>query len=315
MRCYIQVLTTPTADTPGTTLLLHFDNKRYLIGNVSEGTQRAAVQQGARLLKVSGIFLTGRTEWDKNGGLIGMILTLADAASASSAAAKDELRKKIIIKARRQKKSLLRKTSMLRWRRKRKKGLGYANSASTGQKDGAHKQWYRQSPKAGFDELNGKTPTATAEVVPAQDLTEKDKTVMTAKAVVSEMFDSAWRLDALFETPINQVKLPATLFVRNPDTNKIEKYEGPMPDGSREVPDINVLVRRPWPGALVETLPSTEPATEAVSYIFRNHYQRGKFRPERALELGVEKGIKWTRLSDGESVENAKGRLSRLIWF
>src|SRR5687768_1491515 len=37
MRSYVQIITTPTADTPGTTLLLHFDNKRYIIGNVSEG--------------------------------------------------------------------------------------------------------------------------------------------------------------------------------------------------------------------------------------------------------------------------------------
>ena len=62
MKSHIQFLTTPTADTPGTTLLIHFDNKRYIIGNISEGTQRAFVEYGARLIKVSYIFITGKTE-------------------------------------------------------------------------------------------------------------------------------------------------------------------------------------------------------------------------------------------------------------
>src|SRR6266536_2898511 len=45
MKCWAQFLSTQTADTPGTTLMLHFDTKRYLIGNMAEGTQRAAVQR------------------------------------------------------------------------------------------------------------------------------------------------------------------------------------------------------------------------------------------------------------------------------
>ena len=49
---------------------------------------------GARLLKVSECFITGRTEWRNTGGLIGMILTLADAA-ASSASNSPEILKKV----------------------------------------------------------------------------------------------------------------------------------------------------------------------------------------------------------------------------
>ena len=45
-------MSTPTADTPGTTLLLHFDAKRYLIGNVAEGTQRVMMQRSAQLDEV-----------------------------------------------------------------------------------------------------------------------------------------------------------------------------------------------------------------------------------------------------------------------
>ncbi|KAI7410308.1 hypothetical protein KC332_g6482, partial [Hortaea werneckii] len=101
MRSYVQILTTPTADSPGTTLVLHFDNKRYLIGSLAEGTQRACVQMGARLLKVSECFITGRTEWRNTGGLIGMILTLADAASSSAAASADDAKKRAQAKGKR----------------------------------------------------------------------------------------------------------------------------------------------------------------------------------------------------------------------
>ena len=101
MKSHVQILTTPTADTPGTTLLLHFDNKRYLIGNLAEGTQRACIQMGARLLKVSECFITGRTEWANTGGLIGMILTLADSVSTSAAATQEEVRKRVHAKAKR----------------------------------------------------------------------------------------------------------------------------------------------------------------------------------------------------------------------
>ncbi|KAL2871823.1 ribonuclease Z [Aspergillus lucknowensis] len=86
MKIYYQILSTPTADTPGTTILLHIGEKRYLFGQISEATQRIANENGTKLINVSDIFLTGPMEWSNSGGLIGMILTLADAVTSSSAA-------------------------------------------------------------------------------------------------------------------------------------------------------------------------------------------------------------------------------------
>jgi len=79
----LQFITTPTSDTPGTTVLLHFDNKRYIFGEITEGTQRACNQRGIGLKKVRGVFMTGKTAWN-NGGLLGMILSLADAQAAET---------------------------------------------------------------------------------------------------------------------------------------------------------------------------------------------------------------------------------------
>jgi len=80
---HFQFITTPTADTPGTALFLHFDNKRYFFGRIAEGTQRACIQRGVGLKKIKDIFVTGRMGWDNHGGLIGAILTLSDVQNSS----------------------------------------------------------------------------------------------------------------------------------------------------------------------------------------------------------------------------------------
>ncbi|KXL47558.1 hypothetical protein M433DRAFT_57816 [Acidomyces richmondensis BFW] len=376
MRSFVQVLTAPTADTPGTTLLLHFDNKRYLIGSLAEGTQRACVQMGSKLLKVSECFITGRTEWKNIGGLIGMILTLADSTASRSAAlheeamsrakakghrlgciddkdkmrklqdeARDEVKKDtdtclqlfsppnlnhVLATARR---FVFRKGMPLDvheideelaekrnesgwkpyWADENIKMWAMAispSSSNAGSVLGIHTSGAVSPRKRSIHEVYERDPIPTEDsTLTTPSLTAKERNLLTVKAVVREMFNSTWRLDTLYETPLSNVKLPATLFIRNPQTNKIEKYTGPLPGGNEPLPNpnLNVLVRQPWPGALIETLPETQPAKEAVSYIIRNHTQRGKFNPDRATALKVAKGPKWSQLSSGNSVLNENG--------
>lgn len=370
MRSFVQILTTPTADTPGTTLLLHFDNKRYLIGSIAEGTQRASVQMGARLLKVSECFMTGRTEWKNTGGLIGMILTLADATSASAANNMEEVRKKARTQAKemgveedeqkvREIEEDIRKTSYtstltlfappnmnhtlatarrfvfrkgmpvnvheIQSNRSRKEGEDewapychdsnvkvwamsiLPSGATPSSKVSARPS---MSPrKRSIEELYADEQSGTSGAVAGDDLMPAERSQLTTKAIVGEMFNSSWRLDTLYPTRLADVKMPASIFVRNSQTNKIERYSGPSPGGKAPLsnPDLEVLVRKPWPGALVESLPPTEPAKEAVSYIFRNHTQRGKFNPQQAKELKVPKGPAYSKLAAGESVPNEDG--------
>ncbi|KAK3678668.1 hypothetical protein LTR78_001121 [Recurvomyces mirabilis] len=385
MKSHIQVLTTPTADTPGTTLLLHFDNKRYLIGSLAEGTQRACIQMGARLLKVSECFITGRTEWSNTGGLIGMILTLADAAASSAAASQDEAKRRVVAKARRM--GVLEDVERMKEleeeaRREGQAKLGFfappgvnhvlatarrfvfrkgmpidVNEiveargnvegddaegpywadgnvkvwafATLPESHGSVQQTNGSAPASGIEnevkmagtvsprkrsfeevddtETNGKIATSPS------SLSQAERDELTVKAVVGEMFNSSWRLDTLHETPLGKVKMPASVFVRR--DGKTVPYNGsvpgqaPKPGYPEADPDMIVLVRKPWPGALVESLPPTAPRKEAVSYIFKNHTQRGKFHPERAKALNVAKGQKWSRLSSGESVESEDGEI------
>lgn len=363
MRSYVQVLTTPTADTPGTTLFLHFDNKRYIIGSLAEGTQRACVQMGARMLKTSECFITGRTEWSNTGGLIGMILTLADSSASSNAASVEESVRRVRAKAQKEgfahdaerirkleaearkvadntlnifgppnlnhtlataRRFVFRKGMPLNVHEIRddclpKDAINEEDKWAPLWADDNIKVWAmsispatpNSSPpngkKRSIDQVyageRAQTPFVDA------DLTPQDRDYLTVKAVVSEMFNSSWRLDTLHETLLTEVKLPATMFIRNPNTNRVEKYSGPLPgDNPPPQPDTKVLVRKPWPGALVESLPSTQPAKEAISYIIRNHTQRGKFNPQRATELKVKKGMAWAALTKGENVVNEDGK-------
>ncbi|KAH9844544.1 tRNase Z endonuclease [Teratosphaeria destructans] len=375
MKSHVQILTTPTADTPGTSLLLHFDNKRYLVGNMSEGTQRAGVQMGARLLKVSECFITGRTEWNNTGGVIGMILTLADANSSSVAASNGDATKKkawakgkhlglrddpqrmkeLEEEAKRDAAPKLTLFSppnlnhMLATARRfvfrkgmpvdvheivenseKTEGADYwapyfadenikvwamsiSPSASSNGTPLYSKTVGSVSPrKRSINEVYEREPVPDgngASIVTASSLTPKQHAQLTAKAVVGEMFNSSWRLDTLHETPLSHVRLPAAIFVKDSITNKIQKYKGPLPNGDTPLPDpdLRVLVRKPWPGALVENLPPIEPAKEAISYIIRNHTQRGKFHPDRAVKLKVERGLKWSQLSKGNNVLSEDG--------
>ena len=372
MKSFVQVLTTPTADTPGTTLILHFDNKRYLIGSIAEGTQRASVQMGARLLKVNECFMTGRTEWQNTGGLIGMILTLADSTSSSAAASQDEIRKKAVSQAKRtgveedenkvrELEEDIRKTSYsntltlfappnmnhtLATARRFvfRKGMPvdvHEIQSNRPRKEGEDEwapYWYDSNVKVWAMSIlpSGATPSSKVSARPSMsprkrsieevyadeqsasngaiagdDLTPAERSQLTVKAIVGEMFNSSWRLDTLYPTRLADVRMPASIFVRNSETNKIERYSGPSPGGKTSLPNPNleVLVRKPWPGALVDSLPPTEPAKEAVSYIFRNHTQRGKFNPQRAKELKVPHGKSYSKLAAGESVPNEDGEM------
>ncbi|KAK4693132.1 ribonuclease Z, partial [Lecanoromycetidae sp. Uapishka_2] len=379
MKSYIQFLTTPTSDTPGTALYLHFDDKRYIVGNVHEGLQRAGLQVGARFFKAKDFFLTGRTEWQKNGGLIGMILTLADAANSSAAARAEALKLKVERAKKRQEEELHRRkpskkasldsiqredaqmseedpTVTLHGGPNLTHVLATARSfvfrkgtpikiiehqdeghSSTGNldweptwadtriqvwamaitpsfNDGSHRDHRPVSPrKRSLGEfMTGERPSPVEianqwSVQPSTSENQVEQDQKIREFCVSEMFGSKWRYDNLVETPLHEVKLPAAIFFRDAQTHKIEKYAGPIPDGTTPVPNVKVLVRQPWPGALIEHLPPTKHSTTAMSYIIRNHRQRGKFKPAAAKALDVPTVPFWSKLAAGEDVQLENG--------
>ncbi len=381
MHSHIEFLSTPTADTSGTALLLHFDDKRYIIGNIHEGIQRASIQRGQKLLKVSDIFLTGKTEWKNTGGLVGLILTLADASTQAAIAAAERLNKRQIRKSGGENGTKEEDILSLRSAKTRKAvalaqraaqssltihgGPNITHTLATtrhfvfrngmpvdvdeyieGDRSvGSDQDWEptwvdpriqvwamaispsvnEQAPadsspkspkKRPFDEfVERETPTP----IESRNIRESFKTLPIAQeaqerqdqklrgSVVAEMFNSAWRFDNLVETQLCDVRMPAALFIRNQELNKLERYTGPVPDGITPLPNITVMVRKPWPGAMIENLPSTKPSSTSMSYIIRNHRQRGTFLPAKAKELNVEQGRLWSQLASGLNVQSMDG--------
>lgn len=144
-------------------------------------------------------------------------------------------------------------------------------------------------------------------VHPAPLKGQEERNQQIREFAVSEMFSSAWNSDNLVEMPLRDVKMPAALLVRDETTKELKRYDRPIPDGTAPVPDITVLVRQPWPGALIDYLPPAKRSSTAMSYIIRNHKMRGKFRPDAAKKLNVPPGPLWAALTSGSSVQSDEG--------
>lgn len=78
----MQVIGGGTAEGGGPSLLLFFDEHRYMFG-CGEGTQRACFQHQVRLSRLRAVFLS-RLEWTHSGGLPGMICTVADSGGVTN---------------------------------------------------------------------------------------------------------------------------------------------------------------------------------------------------------------------------------------
>ncbi|KAK7543784.1 ribonuclease Z mitochondrial precursor [Phyllosticta citricarpa] len=331
MQASLRVVSTPTADTPSTVVVINTDNKQYMIGNMGEATQRTMTELGVRLVKMNDFFLTGRSEWRNLGGLLGMVLTKADQTILSSQDPKRNSKSKeepislritgppnlnyTIATSRRVifKRGLPLRTSEVRGDSPRGENQevlpsfvdenvrSYAMSISPLCEHPSPVSSTSSGKKRGYDEMN--------DVISTSEPNEKDQSPTVsqtpddfAEQVVSRMFNSDWLRDALFEKRLSAVALPATVFWRAPGSNKIEPF-----DWSAADQDPIVLVREPWPATKIATLPPAEPAMEAISYIIKTADIRGKFDAARADALNVPRGAERGRLSKGSTVQLNNG--------
>lgn len=312
MRFYFKVITTPCADTPGTAILLHFDNKRYLFGQVSEGTQRACLERSESLLNVRHIFLTGQIGWQNVGGLLGLILTLADS-HASRQLANPQLSKPTLhIAGGPNLQHFLASSRQFIFRK--------SLPLSVTELDGGSKD-SSERPTWSDDNIQVWAINLKQHEEAQPDLSDTSKDSMGSGAaseteisrqrmrqdVVDQMFNSDWSLDKLDEVPLSQVSMPATIFVRNPETKSLELYTGPLPGTQENVPEINVFVRRPWPSSMTKSLPRARASTKAVAYIIKSQATRGKFLPAQAMKLGVPPGPLFAKLANRSSVQLTDG--------
>lgn len=337
MKSHFRFIVTPTADTSGTTLLLHYDTKRYLFGNVAEGTQRAIIQEAGRLAKMQSIFISGRTEWSNTGGLMGTILSLADVNAAKLAETKTatsgsaEKRRILEIENARLRiwgaSNLMHTLATARTFILRKnmpidvheikqppilsgkedepifedqniKVWAIISAPASAATSNTHERGGKSPGKRTIDEMQGITPD--------HDNTQMDDlNANVTQSIVAEMFGSSWRLDCLTSTRLTDVDAQTPVFVRV--DGKIEPYTGPRREQTEDLPDIEVFTRKPWPSSSIKSLPPTTPSHDAISYVIKSHPQRGTFRPEKAAALGVEKQ-QYKILTSGQSLITKTGQ-------
>jgi ribonuclease Z len=115
--------------------------------------------------------------------------------------------------------------------------------------------------------------------------------------IIKDMFGSRLSLDTLREMRLADVRLPAKIFVRNAQGH-IEAYAGPPASAA---PDTKVLVQMPWSASAIESLPQTQPSRQSMCYIVKCHDRRGRFNPDEAIRLGVQKPD-FKKLAAGETV-------------
>ena len=340
MLNFVQLATTPTADTTGTSIILTFDNQKYVFGSLAEGTQRAFTQRKVGLNKIEHVFLAGLVDWQNAGGLLGAILTVADiyASAKESFDQNNEERRK-------RGKGNLPNTLMSRLHIHGGKNIAQLLATSRkfifrkgfpltpheilqdsrssalqriepDFKDANINVWYlpvasskssnsnpSQLRKRSHEEFSEESEGDEGHIQPEMSRSEEDQKFV--ESVVTQMFESDWKMDALVETTLHKAQLPAKLFVRD-DKGHIQVYNGPLPGGDKPVPDIPVLVRQPWPGAMIQSLPRTTPSNRSMCYIVKGHDRRGRFDPTIAEKHGIPKS-NYKVLIQGRSVTGENG--------
>lgn len=334
MRSYVQVVCAPTADTPGASVLLHFDTRRYLFGSLSEGTQRIMGQQKVGMTKLDEFFVSGPVTWNNTGGMLGLMLTVADVLASRFASDPNAAKKKVKTKHMGMPASSSLKiygaeniTQMLATARRYifRKGVPLSlneidhdpqvqdtPARAPDFQDANIKVWFVSVKPDVDDKPHGRKRSHDDMVAEDRgqsrpsETTRKEEDRKLLKSVVDAMFNSDWQLDALVPTTLHEVQLPATIFVKN-EAGEIVNYSGPMPgQGKDPVPNVPVLVRKPWPASKVQRLPSTTPSTQSLSYIVKGQPRRGKFLVDEAVKLGVAK-TDFKYLTMGKTVKGKDG--------
>lgn len=314
----LQFITTPTSDTPGTSLLLRFDNKRYIFGEITEGTQRACIQRGIGLKKVRGLFLTGKTAWN-NGGLIGMILSLADAQASEVESEGSSRRPRLHIYAGPKQLHSLACARRFIFRTGMPLSVHEADilNGKVAQQpileDENIRVWaiatrhHASSKPSAVVEDDSDLSDTEAEFFQDEKVDESRVTLEqdVRSQIVNNMFDSDWHRDRLSEHKVKDINFPAVVWVRDPQTKTMKNYT--LYDREKIAPftpESVVLVRDPWPASMVHELPKPTnlPNRTSMSYIVKGHSQRGKFDPVRAKALGVKPGPIFSKLVAGMSV-------------
>lgn len=346
MLAYVDVVSTPTVDTPGACLRLAFDNRHYVFGNVAEGTQRIMASKRMSMAKVEDVFLSGPVDWRAAGGLLGFLLTVADVHETIAAAVRDAEREKLaqgkvpkkskkadavrmldhvnihggknlahmIAAARR---FVFRKAFPLvplevRTDLREKRGT----SDEPDWADDNIRVWY--VPVQGGQTAAAAAAASKSKKRKAEHMSDSDRAGTSAPGPSQDEIDQQMRLGVVKQMfnsrgPRNARTVDALTEVKlgQTKTGATTFVRDPdtgdiRPYNGPDDPDAVVLVRGDWKAGDVPHLPPAEPSRASMCYVVKVAQGKGKFNVQRAVELGVEKQ-NYKLLVDGQSVPGKDG--------
>ncbi|KAK1831688.1 hypothetical protein QBC39DRAFT_350649 [Podospora conica] len=317
MLSIIEVGSTPTADTPGSCIVVQFPNGRYLFGHVAEGTQRILTERNLHMTKMSNLFLSGPIDWQATGGLMGMVLTLADSFAAIQASA-DELNQDRMVKGKetvalpyntidihggRNLAHTVATTRPFIFRRGTPMRLHEIRAPHAGPvRNGSAPDWQDECLQVWYLPLPG-----TCKEQAKRDKEDADNQLL-REHLASSMFNKNWRLDVLKHMRLSELPPSAREVFHRDHHNRIQKYEGPRTVEPGSDGDLHVLVREPWHTSFPTQLPPTQPSNESLCYLVKTHPRRGKFNPTAAEKFGVARQD-YKLLTHGQDAVGANGAI------
>ncbi|CDR37222.1 CYFA0S01e08592g1_1 [Cyberlindnera fabianii] len=265
-----RVVTHPTADIQHPTILLHTSQgKRYLFGKAPEGLQRSLNEQKIRVSKLSGIFLTGKLDWESMGGLPGMILTVSDQG---------------------------------------KKDLNIYHGSNIIEYIIATWRYFvfrfgmdlRPKVIPNGDVHNDEIMDVKS-IVLKKSAEEPDQPLnQTLSESLRHIVSSMFPLDVKNNIPLetnDKGEYTAYDTEELPDVERSRRGSSPPADPSLLDPHVHVK------------LPNLDNNSTSTCYAIQLHSVRGKFNPKAAIDLGVPKGPSFAKLAAGEEVTLVDGTI------
>jgi len=297
MKVHVTVVTVPTSDTPGTTLVVHFDDKRYIFGHISEGSQRAFVERRARLAKVQDIFLTGRTEWATTGGLVGLLLTIGDSRKVDDQKVGG---KPVTLHGGDNLLQTIAATRSFVFRDQLKIKVHEIEEGKT--LDNVYEDGNVTVRTLHIRPTNGGPGlVAMKRSADKMDINSHRERIEELKEVVEHMFASQKSFNNRSEVEVSPLVAGEVARGKRSRTFSEDDGRGLSANALRQHTELG-KPQNPT------HLPTAVPSLVALSYILTTHDHRGIFLPKVAKELGVEPGPKFGLLSNGHSVRSANGR-------
>ncbi|KAI8388141.1 beta-lactamase-like protein [Radiomyces spectabilis] len=324
MKAYIQVVGQASAEGPPS-LIVHYDSQRYMF-NCREGTQRLCVEEKVRLSKLKNIFLT-RLEWECVGGMIGMLLTLADAGTQNLHIHGGRNLTHLMVATR----PFVYRTSMavethefdgnptskfsdgnltvtpvvilptaasgLPDQSPRKRRRVESASEGSSSESGSDSESGRPDP---FEHMSAEQQMAYRRDVLLQMFSNKGPENAPGHTIESPCTPRQHPLSKTSQ--ISDAKIQLIAADGEPLKAEVEEI-APVPDRIQSQPNKRQTAY------LKSPLPRTTPYPAAVSYICRGPELPGKFNKQAALDLGVKPGPDYGKLHKGIPVTLADGRV------